>query len=112
MDWMRRHGSGFGGTGSPALSSCFILSLNCWLNGLPRSEEHTSELQSPDHLVCRLLLEKKIHHCALLDRDRKTKCLNSSQRRISQEVFRLHKRESESGLHTATAPRRLEMGSV
>src|SRR5258708_14371889 len=35
------------------------------LNRLPlpasscRSEEHTSELQSPDHLVCRLLLEKK-----------------------------------------------------
>src|SRR5258708_23983417 len=26
---------------------------------LNRSEEHTSELQSPDHLVCRLLLEKK-----------------------------------------------------
>src|SRR5207244_12889417 len=36
------------------------------VKGLPRgvtfggrSEEHTSELQSPDHLVCRLLLEKK-----------------------------------------------------
>src|SRR5258708_26671388 len=29
--------------------------LFSWL----RSEEHTSELQSPDHLVCRLLLEKK-----------------------------------------------------
>src|SRR5258708_11084522 len=30
------------------------------LQTLPmRSEEHTSELQSPDHLVCRLLLEKK-----------------------------------------------------
>src|SRR5438552_10249296 len=32
-----------------------------------RSEEHTSELQSPDHLVCRLLLEKKklpqLHQC-------------------------------------------------
>src|SRR5258708_10423546 len=28
---------------------------------LVRSEEHTSELQSPDHLVCRLLLEKKKH---------------------------------------------------
>src|SRR5258708_13900075 len=31
-----------------------------------RSEEHTSELQSPDHLVCRLLLEKKktvINYC-------------------------------------------------
>src|SRR5258708_30805908 len=26
---------------------------------LNRSEEHTFELQSPDHLVCRLLLEKK-----------------------------------------------------
>src|SRR5258708_13041875 len=30
------------------------LRKNLW-----RSEEHTSELQSPDHLVCRLLLEKK-----------------------------------------------------
>src|SRR5438876_8722372 len=28
-----------------------------------RSEEHTSELQSPVHLVCRLLLEKKKPHC-------------------------------------------------
>src|SRR5438552_5154228 len=28
-------------------------------DGAQRSEEHTSELQSPDHLVCRLLLEKK-----------------------------------------------------
>src|SRR5258708_16464258 len=35
-----------------------------------RSEEHTSELQSPDHLVCRLLLEKKkktrAHYCVSL----------------------------------------------
>src|SRR5258708_24015660 len=30
-----------------------------------RSEEHTSELQSPDHLVCRLLLEKKNHHTTI-----------------------------------------------
>src|SRR5258708_13145393 len=29
------------------------------ISGEGRSEEHTSELQSPDHLVCRLLLEKK-----------------------------------------------------
>src|SRR5947208_16371103 len=29
-----------------------------------RSEEHTSELQSPDHLVCRLLLEKKKNEIA------------------------------------------------
>src|SRR5438552_12651363 len=31
-----------------------------------RSEEHTSELQSPDHLVCRLLLEKKKHRKRVL----------------------------------------------
>src|SRR5258708_21337766 len=30
-----------------------------WPKAAHRSEEHTSELQSPDHLVCRLLLEKK-----------------------------------------------------
>src|SRR5690348_17635613 len=30
--------------------------------GSGRSEEHTSELQSPVHLVCRLLLEKKKQH--------------------------------------------------
>src|SRR5438552_10287361 len=32
---------------------------------LARSEEHTSELQSPDHLVCRLLLEKKKKNLSL-----------------------------------------------
>src|SRR5690348_12231812 len=32
---------------------------NFWAMGDTRSEEHTSELQSPVHLVCRLLLEKK-----------------------------------------------------
>src|SRR5690625_6265709 len=31
--------------------------------GSSRSEEHTSELQSRGHLVCRLLLEKKNQHC-------------------------------------------------
>src|SRR5256885_11007166 len=31
-------------------------------DGLERSEEHTSELQSPCNLVCRLLLEKKKTH--------------------------------------------------
>src|SRR5258708_27235274 len=33
-----------------------------------RSEEHTSELQSPDHLVCRLLLEKKKQNERMLHR--------------------------------------------
>src|SRR4051794_41481188 len=39
-------------SGCPRRSCCAAASI-------PRSEEHTSELQSPVHLVCRLLLEKK-----------------------------------------------------
>src|SRR5258708_15301583 len=45
------------------LSSAFFAGVNCLKKAFAfcsaRSEEHTSELQSPDHLVCRLLLEKK-----------------------------------------------------
>src|SRR5688500_19873991 len=36
----------------------------------PRSEEHTSELQSPCNLVCRLLLEKKKLHLQLTDHNK------------------------------------------
>src|SRR5258708_30193522 len=36
-----------------------LLAVAAIVEKLSRSEEHTSELQSPDHLVCRLLLEKK-----------------------------------------------------
>src|SRR5256885_7351314 len=36
--------------------------------GVPRSEEHTSELQSPCNLVCRLLLEKKKKNKIISDR--------------------------------------------
>src|SRR5690348_18009502 len=43
---------------SPA-ASLLALRLCQRTRGLRRSEEHTSELQSPVHLVCRLLLEKK-----------------------------------------------------
>src|SRR5256885_4847388 len=35
------------------------ITLRAWSPGRARSEEHTSELQSPCNLVCRLLLEKK-----------------------------------------------------
>src|SRR5207244_13359149 len=50
-------------TGAPAVGAMppTQLALLLQLTLLPRSEEHTSELQSPDHLVCRLLLEKKKH---------------------------------------------------
>src|SRR5256885_11058998 len=54
----------FAGVGA---GSAGLLLLGCALAGstvsviLLRSEEHTSELQSPCNLVCRLLLEKKRH---------------------------------------------------
>src|SRR5258708_21787501 len=48
------HEAAFGGLGC----DCSRLS-RAGNDDFPRSEEHTSELQSPDHLVCRLLLEKK-----------------------------------------------------
>src|SRR3989442_6538126 len=51
----------------------FVLSFGYWCTDFlvvqramaanSRSEEHTSELQSRPHLVCRLLLEKKRHQC-------------------------------------------------
>src|SRR5258708_14315833 len=44
------------------VTSCSIDGRSHVAQGLSRSEEHTSELQSPDHLVCRLLLEKKKKH--------------------------------------------------
>src|SRR5947208_9283156 len=44
---------------SPNSSMHFSYASSRALFDLSRSEEHTSELQSPDHLVCRLLLEKK-----------------------------------------------------
>src|SRR5215216_7953320 len=47
-------------TSSTEWSSSFrTLRSRSILAPVSRSEEHTSELQSPDHLVCRLLLEKK-----------------------------------------------------
>src|SRR2546426_6605864 len=39
-----------------------------------RSEEHTSELQSPCNLVCRLLLEKKKKRIKILIINRKMRC--------------------------------------
>src|SRR5947208_8597494 len=48
-------------TAASAAGGTFAYGTRCRPYGrkLARSEEHTSELQSPDHLVCRLLLEKK-----------------------------------------------------
>src|SRR5947208_4226640 len=58
---MDRVGGGHGNKGRDAAIAA--LEMASLLDALPkeeeRSEEHTSELQSPDHLVCRLLLVKK-----------------------------------------------------
>src|SRR2546430_10263530 len=43
------------------------------LQGLSRSEEHTSELQSQSNLVCRLLLEKKTQHHNTARRTRRSR---------------------------------------
>src|SRR3712207_7659575 len=55
-------------------ADCVLLIMACLEDGLAaelaaaaaRSEEHTSELQSRQYLVCRLLLEKKIPHLHML----------------------------------------------
>src|SRR5256885_10961623 len=46
-------------TGEPITTSCCPLNRASKIAHPARSEEHTSELQSPCNLVCRLLLEKK-----------------------------------------------------
>src|SRR5256885_9823943 len=45
-----------------------------WANSTSRSEEHTSELQSPCNLVCRLLLEKKKNICQSLAEPSRCHC--------------------------------------
>src|SRR5258708_18341419 len=48
-----------------------------------RSEEHTSELQSPDHLVCRLLLEKKKKVVSTTpDRHSRQPCCHTAQLKL------------------------------
>src|SRR3954449_12134492 len=49
---------------------------------LIRSEEHTSELQSHSHLVCRLLLEKKKKEESVLKRSRMTEPLHVCAQRL------------------------------
>src|SRR2546422_3345694 len=59
-DGLQTGGAGDGGRGAPVTRFADIPDLVLGpLAGRPRSEEHTSELQSRLHLVCRLLLEKK-----------------------------------------------------
>src|SRR5258708_24760504 len=52
LSWQISYGFTSKASGSSSAAPANVLRTS-------RSEEHTSELQSPDHLVCRLLLEKK-----------------------------------------------------
>src|SRR5258708_27386102 len=52
-------GGRFRSTAAESAAADLIVSASGSMRIASRSEEHTSELQSPDHLVCRLLLEKK-----------------------------------------------------
>src|SRR2546422_6639698 len=54
--------------------------------GLVRSEEHTSELQSRLHLVCRLLLEKKNTHHKSTQTDRKRHSAVTQALRLGEPV--------------------------
>src|SRR5258708_17764877 len=57
--WVKGSGGDLGTLKRNGLAALYLdrlLSLKNVYRGLKRSEEHTSELQSPDHLVCRLLL--------------------------------------------------------
>src|SRR5256885_12942352 len=59
LAWIRRHASAFG----VEVTERTDLAMLAIQGPEGRSEEHTSELQSPCNLVCRLLLEKKTQFC-------------------------------------------------
>src|SRR3712207_8763434 len=53
-------------TGRPSMTWSEAVDEALCFGWIDRSEEHTSELQSRQYLVCRLLLEKKKHQVAIL----------------------------------------------
>src|SRR5207244_6922070 len=59
-----RRSAGLNPFGQVAFGECSTFGLDIAGAQHDRSEEHTSELQSPDHLVCRLLLENKNRYLA------------------------------------------------
>src|SRR2546422_7949636 len=67
---LKRKSSDEGAWGSSGREARFLSKLRRLLGkSSDRSEEHTSELQSRLHLVCRLLLEKKKEEPTVLNRD-------------------------------------------
>src|SRR2546430_9396522 len=62
---------------------------------LPRSEEHTSELQSQSNLVCRLLLEKKKEHTRVALLREQPPC-NQECRRCDARASAVHREVHDS----------------
>src|ERR1039458_3498237 len=80
------------GSISGATSSRYLrVSMAAWRlsKSTSRSEEHTSELQSLRHLVCRLLLEKIISHCASFGGFSLTPYIHDRNRTSIQEIRKL-----------------------
>src|SRR5690625_5572878 len=63
----------------PTLNSTSVIFVFASIAGNLRSEEHTSELQSRGHLVCRLLLEKKNKEKDTITSSKINTKINSSQ---------------------------------
>src|SRR3989440_10889981 len=59
--WISTSASAIAPPGSSTKRACVDCHVSAYRSRTPRSEEHTSELQSRSDLVCRLLLEKKKH---------------------------------------------------
>src|SRR2546422_1827927 len=78
--------SGMTGKEAAILMHCHVAESDPIALKRVRSEEHTSELQSRLHLVCRLLLEKKKKHQAP---ERSIKGSASAEQGQAQERFRL-----------------------
>src|SRR5258708_27341732 len=80
-------------------------------NGRVRSEEHTSELQSPDHLVCRLLLEKKKSH-HILQTSKITRPGSHTQQRATHPNLAPHSTPRQPNpLLTPPVPQALSTGA-
>src|SRR5262245_64899411 len=78
-------------TPTASVRGCGAKNRKCQRRSPPiRSEEHTSELQSLRHLVCRLLLEKK---------------KNKNEYNITTKSIHKHNHESQTTRHIITAAR-------
>src|SRR5690554_7279661 len=79
--------SSFSAIGSMSSSRMRVASRDWWASRrITRSEEHTSELQSRPHLVCRLLLEKKNTKINRINKRKKiTKITNKQNKNLYQK---------------------------